>query len=69
MQGVSCSVISFFLNISEMHSCGPYGNILDHHVQQYIGFPLLTVMSNSPTLCGEDQVNTMDLTSLRRRSM
>ena len=40
-----------------MHSCGPYGNFLDRDVQQFIGFPFLTVLSNSITLCGEDQVS------------
>ena len=40
-----------------MHSFGPYGNVKDCKVQQFIGVPLLKLSCNSSTLCGEDQVD------------
>ena len=44
------------VNISKMHNCGPYGNVVDRHVQHYIGFPLLNIKSYNSTLSGEDRV-------------
>ena len=40
-----------------LYHTGPYGNIKDCKVQQFIGVPLLKLSCNSSTLCGEDQVD------------
>ena len=43
------------LNIlSEFHKFGPYGNLKDVHVLDYIGVPLFNLCVN-PSLCGEAQ--------------
>ena len=49
----------FTLNvISHLYKHGPYGNLKDIHVYDFIGLPLLN-LHTSPVLCGEDQgINT-----------
>ena len=58
VQCIKCHVVFYhsLLNIIKLHSSGPYGNYSDRHVQQFIGFPLLSVR-NIGSLCGEDQVS------------
>ena len=44
--------------IFHLHKHGPYGNLKDIHVYDFIGLPLLN-LHTSPVLCGEDQgINT-----------
>ena len=44
--------------IFRLHKRGPYGNLKDIHVYDFIGLPLLN-LHTSPLLCGEDQgINT-----------
>ena len=43
-----------FISLSQLHKRGPYGNLKDVHVCDFIGL-LLFKLCASPSLCGEDR--------------